>query len=171
MAAPRTHPIPSGQSWDWSGARPRCLREARRLLRDPHDAEEAVQEAFMRAWRYRGSCRTPEAPLPWLLQITRNEAMRIGARLRERSQSESGAEPPESPIEDVELEGVIPQLATEQRLMVLSPQDRELVRMRLVEDRPQADVAAALSLSEGTVAVKLHRARARLKRALADAPA
>src|SRR5437868_3423639 len=70
---------------DWTSARSRCLREARRVLRDPHDAEEAVQEALVRAWRRRESCQSRDEPLPWLLQITRNESLRLLARrIRDR---------------------------------------------------------------------------------------
>src|SRR6266702_2576703 len=67
-------PLPerSEDVWDWTSARSRCLREARRVLRDHHDAEEAVQEALVRAWRRRDSCQSRDEPLPWLLQITRN---------------------------------------------------------------------------------------------------
>ena len=46
------------------------------------DAEEAVQEALVRAWLRRDACRSPEAPLPWLLEITRNEARRVLGRRR-----------------------------------------------------------------------------------------
>src|SRR5579884_2833013 len=68
------------EDWDWSLIRKRCSAEALRILRRPHEAEEAVQEALARAWRSRHACRTPETPLPWCLQITRNEALRLMGR-------------------------------------------------------------------------------------------
>ena len=39
-----------------------------------------MQEALARAWRGRRSCRNPEEPLAWCLQITRNEAFRLISR-------------------------------------------------------------------------------------------
>src|ERR1700733_2756784 len=72
----------AGESWNWSQIRERCSVEARRMLRQPQDAEEVVQEALARAWRSRRACRTPETPLPWCLQITRNEALRLMQRQR-----------------------------------------------------------------------------------------
>src|SRR5437868_6030023 len=81
-------PPPERPLWQWELSRQRCLREAWRILRNRDDAEEAVQEALARAWRKRAACRTPWAPLPWLLQITRNEAMRFAARRRRRELTE-----------------------------------------------------------------------------------
>src|SRR5437660_527962 len=74
--------------WDWALIRQRCAAEAVRILRRHHDAEEVVQEAMARAWRSRGSCQNPEAPLAWCLQITRNEALRLVGRQSGRSSPE-----------------------------------------------------------------------------------
>src|SRR3954447_22501613 len=64
--------------------RRRMLGLARRIVVDPHLAEEVVQEAFLRAWRA-SSTFDPEAGpmLPWLLTITRNAAIdAVKARTR-----------------------------------------------------------------------------------------
>ena len=45
-------------SWDWVGLRASCLRETRRVLASEHDAEEAAQDALLRAWRGRDHQRT-----------------------------------------------------------------------------------------------------------------
>ena len=175
MAGPDWTPNPRCQdpsSWQWSAARKRCLREATRILRNPDDAEEAVQEAFVRAWRKRDACRTPRAPLPWLLQITRNEAMRLAARRSRRQASEvPEAEPdtmPAAPVVDNELEQALTTLATEQALSALRPDERRLIRLRYEQDLTQGQVAAALGVPEGTVKVRLHRVRARLRGVASD---
>jgi RNA polymerase sigma-70 factor (ECF subfamily) len=153
-------------------ARHRCLREARRILGDREDAEEAVQEAFIRAWRKRASCRTPASPLPWLLQITRNEAMRLAERRTRRRASEVPEAEPEAvydaPATDSVLDRALTSLATEQALRTLGPDERRLIRLRYMEDLTQGQVAAALGVPEGTVKVRLHRARARLRDVASD---
>lgn len=153
--------------WDWTLARLRCMKEARRLLGDQEDAEEAVQEAMARAWRLQESCRTPEAPLPWLLQITRNEAMRMMRRRAERREREAelteqdaAAEPRGEEIhQKVDLQRAIGALHHEERL---------LIGLRYVDDMTQPDVARTLNQPEGTVKVRLHRVRERLRAALEE---
>lgn len=149
--------------WEWATARKRCVREARRILRDPEDAEEAVQEAMIRAWRNQASCRTPSTPLPWLVQITRNEALRLAARRSRRRASEVAEHEPDRLVGDSGLDRTLESVATEQALSVLRPEDRTLIHLRYVEDLTQGQVAARLGMPEGTVKVRLHRARARLR--------
>ena len=56
-----------------------------RMLGSFDDAEDAVQETFLRAWRYRES-RNPEAPLrPWLYQIATNACLDVIARDKRRA--------------------------------------------------------------------------------------
>jgi RNA polymerase sigma-70 factor (ECF subfamily) len=136
------------------------------VLHNPHDAEEAVQEAFARAWKQRHSCRSLDAPLPWLLRITHNEALRVWVRRRRRFEVERPGAAPDHAVHDRELEAVLPEISAEQSLGVLKPEDRRIVRMRYLEDIPQARVAAELHMPEMTVGVRLHRARKRLREAV-----
>jgi RNA polymerase sigma-70 factor, ECF subfamily len=149
--------------WDWHGVRSRCLREARRLLRDREDAEEAVQEALARAWRRRSSCESPDAPLGWLLQITRNEALRIMERRARRTAREviTAIEPERAGEEPIDA--LISTVATTQALAGLRPDERLLINLRYRDDLSQAEVARTMDLPEGTVKVRLHRIRKRLK--------
>ena len=153
--------------WQWAAARQRCLREARRILRNRDDAEEAVQEAMARAWRKRAACRTPSAPLPWPLQITRNESMRLAARRRRRELAEVPQPEREGaawePAVESQIEQTLTAVATEQALDALAPDERRLIRLRYVHDLTQGQVAEVLGVPEGTVKVRLHRVRARLR--------
>jgi RNA polymerase sigma-70 factor (ECF subfamily) len=139
------------------------MREARRVL-PGFEAEEAVQEALIRAWTRRHACRTPEAPLAWVLEITRNEARRL---LRRRARRLHGPEvtaaPPAAELEDDQLTEAATRVTVEQALARLEDADRRMLRMRYREDLTQAEVARRLGVPEGTVKVRLHRARRRLR--------
>jgi RNA polymerase sigma-70 factor (ECF subfamily) len=156
-----------GETWDWPVIRARCVREARRVVRGHDDVEEVVQEALARAWGARSSCRTPEAPLPWCLQITRNEALRLISRRR--------AEPvePEDELADQrslgESDRVLVRLDIGRALGELPPAERLLVSLRYKGDYSHPEIAAKLGIPEATARVRLHRAHKRLK-TLLDVP-
>ena len=108
------------------------------------EAEEAAQEALVRAWLRRDSCRSPSAPLPWLLEITRNEARRLGGRQARRSSHELAAALPLEPdCEDRELAGTALRVSVEQALGTLADGDRRLLRLRYAEDLTQVRWRAA----------------------------
>jgi RNA polymerase sigma-70 factor (ECF subfamily) len=152
-----------GRGWDWAALRTRCLREARRVLPGA-EAEEAVQEALARAWTRRDSCRTPDSPLPWVLEITRNESRRLIER-RARRQLRTPIEPvPWDPgVEDHVLTGTTTRVSVDQALERLEDVDRRMLRLRYTDDLTQAEVARRLGVPVGTVKVRLHRARGRLR--------
>jgi RNA polymerase sigma-70 factor (ECF subfamily) len=135
-----------------------------------HDAEEVVQEALARAWRSRESCRTPEAPLPWCLQITRNEALRLIGRRRVLSNAEPLG--PDSEIEDQRATGegerAVARLDVDRALQELAPQERLLITLRYEQDCSHPEIAAKLEIPEATARVRLHRAHKRLRVLLDD---
>lgn len=155
--------------WDWLGLRASCESEAHRLLANPQDVEDVVQEAMVRAWRKRRSCRTPAAPLPWVLQITRNEAFR---HLRRRS-AETGALMPDSEnggqaaLEPSSDRAAL-RVDVRRALAHLPAQDQVLVQLRYGEDMTQNRIAGVLDLPEGTIKVRLHRIRQKLRLHLAS---
>jgi RNA polymerase sigma-70 factor, ECF subfamily len=139
------------------------------VLASPDDAEEAVQEALMRAWRRSDRCRNPEAPLAWILQITRNEALRLATRHGSRARSErSDGAATEHAVDAQDVEDVVGRLALEQACSGISPDERVLLALRYIDDLTQPEIARRLGIPEGTVKVRLHRTRARLRSALED---
>ena len=127
-----------------------------------------MQEAMVRAWRSRASCRTPEAPLPWCLQITRNEALRLISRRRVTS-----AEPFE-PDELIDLpatgehDRVLLRMDIDRAVGRLSPEDQLLIDLRYVQDCSHPEIASRLQIPEATARVRLHRAHKQLARLLGD---
>lgn len=159
----------AGEHWDWPLIRNRCLIEARRVLRHDQDAEEAVQEALVRIWHARSSCQTPERPIPWCLQITHNEALRLISRRRPCSALEEfGGE-----LEDLRASGEVDRAAVrldvDRALEQLTPQERLLIALRYEHDRSHPQIAAALCIPEATARVRLHRVHKRLRHMIDDA--
>lgn len=162
--------LPGARGWDWADLRSCCLSEARRVL-PGGDAEEAVQEALIRAWTRRDACRTPELPLPWMLAITRNEALRLHQRRARRlRRAHLDAVLADHERGDDPLAGATTRVTVEQALRRLRDADRDLLRLRYADDLTQAEVARRLGVPEGTVKVRLNRARSRL-RAVLEQPA
>jgi RNA polymerase sigma-70 factor (ECF subfamily) len=153
------------EDWDWAEARGICLRLARRHA-PGHDAEDIAQEAMIRAWRHRARLRDASRLIPWLSTIVRNEAARAYARDRpdpiaEIDRSEG--------IEDEELGAVAARLELGQAISHLDGAERLLLGLRYGRDMTQPAIARLLSMPEGTVKVRLHRAREKLHRALSEA--
>lgn len=148
------------RAWDWEAIRRRCAGEARRILRNHIEAEDVVQEAMMRAWSRRGSCQSPHAPLPWCLQITRNEAFRrLG---RPPVTSDHGlAELPDRRASD-EPDRVIDRVDVGRALACLAPDERVIIALRYSCGWSQPEIARALDIPEGTAKIRLHRVRKRL---------
>jgi RNA polymerase sigma factor (sigma-70 family) len=136
------------------------------------DAADVVAETFTIAWRRRAEMPVdPEETRPWLFGIARRcmanttrsteRAGRLAARLAESLTSASVPEPSEV------HEGRADSLVVREALDQLSPADRELVTLIAWEGLTPAQAATALGLSAGTTRVRLHRARTRLRTALA----
>jgi len=150
---------------------------ARWLTRNEHDAEDVVQEAFMRAMRYFGNLEGAEAR-PWLLAIVRNTcytwleknrptelvAMDEGAveALAEAVGHASGFD---GNPEVILLRGVNRKVVN-QALEELPVAYREVVVMREIEDLSYKEIAAIAGIPAGTVMSRLSRGRELLRRAI-----
>jgi RNA polymerase sigma-70 factor, ECF subfamily len=145
-------------SWDWADIHHLALGEARRILGRGHDADDAAQEATIRAWRRRDSCR--DTPYAWIRTIARREALRVAGRQRDDQPLDQTLTQADDATYDPSLADVHTAVAA------LEPDDRLLVLLRYWGDLSQPQVAAAASMPEGTVKVRLHRARQRLRVAL-----
>jgi RNA polymerase sigma-70 factor (ECF subfamily) len=155
-------------SWDWAALRASCLREARRVLSSEHDAEEAAQDALLRAWRGRGGQHSAGAETWWVRRIARNEALRRLARqtLRQDLYTEDGAELLQGlpANQDLSLRAEIIDLRN--AIAELAPRDALLLKLRYEVDLTQGRLARLAGLPEGTVKIRLHRIRGRLRERL-----
>ncbi len=149
--------------WDWSLVRAQCLREARGVLGTSGTAEDAAQEAAVRAWRRRDSCQTPDRPAPWISRIARNEALRFARPVRADFLEEA-----DLPAEESHEDEVLGNTDIARALERLQGIDRELVRGRFWDDLDYRQLSLRLDITEGTARVRLHRALGRLREALVE---
>jgi RNA polymerase sigma-70 factor (ECF subfamily) len=155
--------------WDWDQARELCYREARRVTRDRALAEDATQDALLRAWRAQASCRSPDAPGPWLAAIARNVAISTVSRERRHERAtvagDSAARDDDARAQDA-LTQALHRVTFAGVLAALTAADRSLLRLRYEDDLTHSEIARRVGLPEGTVKVRLHRLRARLRQEL-----
>lgn len=165
----RTDPGTATAPWDWPAARERCLREARRYTRSPAEAEDIVQEALLRAWKTRTKLRNTAYPMPWLLQITRNEALRSLSRSgRDKERSVLVAEPEDDAGPDEWTDTAAIRLDVEAALRQLGEDDRQIVNLRYTDGLTHSTIADLMNIPVGTCKVRLHRLRKRLRVLLAE---
>jgi RNA polymerase sigma-70 factor (ECF subfamily) len=143
-----------------------CRQEARRVLGNGDEVEDVVQEALMRAWRYRDSCRSSAARGAWIRQITRHEAYRLLSRVRH-------GEPLDEEMADVptgqsDADNIVRRIVVRSAIARLPPEDQVLALLRYDADLEHPRIAGLLGIPEGTVKVRLHRIRKRLKPELAS---
>jgi RNA polymerase sigma-70 factor, ECF subfamily len=150
-------------AWDWDEVHRTCLSFAFRYAKSQAEAEDIAQDAMVRVWRKRRTLRNGAARKAWLATIVRNEALREFARKRPA---------PTDLIEVIHGRDDDRVLATVERadlhaaLERLNKRDRQLVRLRYDEDMTQEAIAHRLGIPLGTVKVRLHRVRAKLRRAI-----
>jgi len=152
----------------------RLYRVARAILHSDVEAEDVVQDAYVRAYQHleQYSGRAPFGA--WLTKIAVNEAL---ARLRSRGRIQeleamfngqddapvlmSNMKSPEQQVSSRETNQLL-----EEAILALPGTYRAVLMMRDVEEMTTADTAAALELTEENVKVRLHRARALLRKEL-----
>ncbi len=144
----------------------RLFTLAARTLGSRSDAEDAVQDAFLRAWRSIGSFRGGSLFSTWLYRICVNAAH--DQRMR---RSADPVEPVESAdprdrFADQELSGEL-----QRALEAIDPAQREVVVLYDVLGASYAEIAEITGTAEGTVKSRLFRGRAELARRLGGTPA
>jgi RNA polymerase sigma factor (sigma-70 family) len=148
-----------------------AFRVAWLVVRNRGDAEDAVQDAFVKAYYALPRFR-PGAPFrPWMLRIVANEARNRGrsARRRERLALRAGAAAPGDAAPSPEaaaMERADAELLAE-ALDRLSERDRLVVAYRFLFEMSEAETAEALDVRLGTVKSRLSRALTRLRTELA----
>lgn len=148
---------------------------ARHLLRDKADADDAVQECYLRAFRHFDSYRGP-AMKQWLLAILRNVCNAEFARRAQApasapegndDQAQAEAQPWQEPAQSAETELMRTHDGdTIRRLLAaLPPTFREVIVLRDINDLSYREIGVVAGVPVGTVMSRLARARAMLRTA------
>ncbi len=153
-------------------------RIAYRILQDPHDAEDAMQETFLTVYRRINSFRGESKFSTWLYRLATNVALDM-IRARQRKQGrdvvwddseEEGAPLPDTftplPEELLLRQEAIDLL--EEAIAHLSPKLRTALVLYELEGLPMREVAEILGISESAAKVRVHRARAQLQKYLVE---
>jgi RNA polymerase sigma-70 factor (ECF subfamily) len=144
----------------------RALAVARAIALTREDAEDAVQEAFLHAYRALDRFR-PDQPFgAWLGRIVANAALDIGRRRKVRDADqlpETLAHPFRDPAEQDELRRRL-----QEALARLTDRQRGVLVLHDVEGFTHAEIGGMLGIPEGTARSDLHHARMALRRMLRD---
>jgi len=148
-------------------------REAERLYRvalaivdDPGEAEDAMQDTVVTAWRHRASLRGFANPTAWLTRVCINNAIRRRRGLVRRSHWLSGSFSGAGRPEPHDLCGEL--LDFRRAYQTLSPKQRALVALHIGDGYSLSECAQILGCRIGTAQSHLARARAKLRRVMTD---
>ena len=149
---------------------------ALRRLMDPAAADDAVQEVFIRAWRYRESYSPDRSTLvAWLVGISRNVAVTMTtARIREDDVLEgAAARDQRTPHLVPDPESVADKVVLDAELTRLGEPQHSILRMAFHEDLTHQQISERLTLPLGTVKSHIRRGLIQLRQRLevSDAPA
>jgi len=148
---------------------------ALRMVRNPEDAEDVLQDTFLRAYRGIKSFQGASTFSTWIYRITANSAL---MRLRKKqlpTVSIEDQEERETPVNIADwTPGPVEQLMTQElqtemdeAIEALPPEFRQVFILRDIEERSNAEVAEILDLSVAAVKSRLHRARLKVRNRLA----
>jgi RNA polymerase sigma-70 factor (ECF subfamily) len=148
---------------------------ALRMVRNPEDAEDVLQDTFLRAYRGIKSFQGASTFSTWIYRITANSAL---MRLRKKQLpmvSIDDAEERDTPVNIADwTPGPVEQLLSkelqaemDQAIEALPPEFRQVFVLRDVEEMSNAEVAEILDLSVAAVKSRLHRARLKVRNRLA----
>ena len=133
-------------------------------LGNPQDAEDVVAETFLEAWKGIGGLREEGRFRPWIMRILSIRCKRrIGKYIQEKGNID---------IDDYLEEGVPdssgPRAEVRDAMARLTPEEREIVVLSVLQGYTMREIAEILDLPQGTVSSKLHRTLKKLRQMLEE---
>jgi len=151
----------------------RMIRSVWRITRDVQDAEDAMQDALVQIWKLRNRLGSHASPQALILKICIDAACditrrRTRQRRRQEPQRPDAQQPVDSarpPWEELEQQELAQQVLA--AIHHLAHRQAVAITLRVLEELPYGQVAAAMECSEATVRKHVERARKHLQAALA----
>lgn len=145
-----------------------------RMTGDAARAEDLAQDVFLRLWRKLGSFDTSRPLRPWLLRLARNVCLNALRKWQPSTVSIHAADEDRPALDPAAGGPSVPETAArrelaeriEHAIAELPEEYRTVVTLRHLEGMAYAEIADSLALPLGTVKVRLHRARERLRELL-----
>lgn len=134
-------------------------RHIRRIVPTHEDAEDALQETFIRAYQHIDDLRDQQSQKAWLYRIATNEALRLCDK---HPTTDITVDPPADDTPDYEAL----QQALQQALATLPSRQCAVFTMRHYEDMSYEDIAIALDSNVKAVTANFHLAKERIKEIL-----
>ncbi|MFI5035027.1 MAG: RNA polymerase sigma factor [Acidimicrobiales bacterium] len=141
------------------------VRTAYLILGNRSDAEDAVQDAFLRAWRFRDALASRSSLRPWLYRVVVNSCYSRLRREIPHRDLRAGVEDLSSLSDgDDAVTRISSAFDVRRALRDLAPHLRVVVVLRYYADLSERDIATAIGHPVGTVKSRLHEARHQLAR-------
>ena len=148
--------------------RDRYARYATRMLGSLDAAEDAVQDAFVRAFDQLAQCKEPDKFVGWFFLILRNRCFAERRRNRTSASLDAANGVAAADRADGGAEDAESRRALQRALMELTPDQREVFVLKHVEGLSYSEIAERLSTSVPSLKMRMHRAYDRLREQLRD---
>jgi len=148
--------------------RDRYARYAARMLGSVDAAEDAVQDAFVRAYDQLAQCKDPDKFVGWFFLILRNRCFAERRRNRTSASLEAANEVAAVDRADGGAETAERRRALQLALLELTPDQREVFVLKHVEGLSYSEIAERLSTSVPSLKMRMHRAYDKLRYELRD---
>ena len=135
----------------------------RRIVRQHNDADDVLQETFLKAWQNLGSFRGEAKLYTWIYRIALFEAINYNKKKKRITDNEYAVSEDtnyllESAVADPYFDGDKGELILQQALDTLPPKQRQVFEMRYFDEIPYREMAAITDTSEGALKASYHHA-------------
>ena len=136
------------------------------IIKNTHDAEDVLQDTYVKIFGAAGSYRSQKKPMAWILTIAKNESL---ARIRSQKRID-GDEPDFSMMADMldRIESLEQRETLKAAFTVLSADETQIVMLHAVSGLKHREIAGLLDMKQNTVLSKYRRAIAKLQSELKE---